>query len=111
MAVPWPLQGISLRYRVRLKCLMTSRAGDEGLKHCDFQCCESCLTNESGDYICCNAGEELCDGPGSDSDYCCPPGKPVPSLRKCFSPPRPQPCSLVNAGVGFAPGPVMDANA
>ncbi len=88
MAVLRPLRGISLPYRVRLNRMMTSRAGNEGQKHCDFQCCDSCLINESGDYICCNTGEELCGGFGSDSDYCCPPGQPVPcSLQKRSNPP------------------------
>ncbi len=36
------------------------------------RCCDNCMTNESIDYICCDAGAtELCD---VDGFGCCPPG-------------------------------------
>ena len=52
-------------------------AGAAGQQYCglpgDYQCCDNCLTNQDDDSICCNIGESLCNGPGSESYYCCPP--------------------------------------
>ncbi len=42
------------------------------MSHCDGTCCANCLDNQSQDYICCDAGEQLCS---SDAVVCCPPGQ------------------------------------
>ena len=60
-----------------------THAGDEGQRHCPAyrganvgECCDNCLQNPNGYTVCCNAGEQLCDGP--DSTGCCPPGAHPP---------------------------------
>ena len=70
-----------------------SPTGEEGQKHCPYYggaqtaqyesgvCCDNCVANSQGKTVCCNAGEQLCDGPGSDSTACCPPGDPDPSVN------------------------------